>query len=140
MLKTVAIGFLILVIVGLLIDGPLRAQVQQRDKDKSNATTTTQPSAQAQRPPLPPRPVPQPLPPPVVVTTPAPPAIALPSFLQAGRTYAFQPVVGDSFVARVIMVDAAGSVQVQRQPAGSDVGPVAEWYNLYNIVAMKGQQ
>jgi hypothetical protein len=139
MLKTVAIGFLILVIVGLLIDGPLRAQAPQRDKDKSNATTT-QPSAQAQRPTLPPRPVPQPLPPPVVVTTPAPPANALPSFFTAGRTYAFQPVVGDGFVARVIMVDAAGWVQIQRQPAGSDIGPVAEWYNLDNIVAMKGQQ
>ena len=30
--------------------------------------------------------------------------------------------------------------EINHAEAGSDIGAVAEWYNLHNIVAMKGQQ
>jgi hypothetical protein len=155
MLKTWAVGVLTIVVAALVfVGGSLRAQVTQRDRDRekpatlpafpANAPLPQPPQAQLptypqypQRPPVQPQPVPlpQPLPPQNGGST----INLIPSFLNAGRTYAFQPAVGDPFVARVIVVDATGWVQVQRQPVSSNIGPIAEWYNLQNVVAMKAQ-
>ena len=150
MLKTAGMGLLSVLLIAVLVDGPLRAQVAGRDQtwpatppNPTMPTMQTMPTTQ----PLPHRPPtdgrPMPLPRPIVPNLPPSQPVTspnlIPSFLQAGRTYAFQPVVGEPFVARVIALDAAGWIQVQRQP-GSDVGPVAEYFNLQNIVAIKAQQ
>ena len=60
----------------------------------------------------------------------------IPSFMQAGRSYVFEPVAGERFSGRVVSLDATGWVQVQHRPGG-DVGPLAEWYNLGNMVSIK---
>ena len=60
----------------------------------------------------------------------------IPVFMQAGRSYVFEPVAGERFSGKVVSLDATGWVQVQHRP-GSDVGPLAEWYNLDNMVSIK---
>jgi hypothetical protein len=60
----------------------------------------------------------------------------IPVFMQAGRSYVFEPVVGERFSGKVVSLDATGWVQVQHRPGG-DVGPLAEWYNLDNMVSIK---
>jgi len=147
MLKTVAICVLTVVITALLVVGSLRAQVNQRDRAWPSTQPTWQTNSQWPQPQYPQNPQRPGQPQPVPVTPQLPPQQGgggatinlIPSFVQAGRTYAFQPAIGDPFVARVISIDATGWVQVQRN-AGSDVGPVADWYNLQNMVAMKAQQ
>src|SRR5688572_14187366 len=61
---------------------------------------------------------------------------AIPTFMQDGRSYVFQPVGGEDFYGRVISLDATGWVQVQLRP-GPDVGPLAEWFNLANMTSVK---
>ena len=61
---------------------------------------------------------------------------AIPVFIQAGRTYVFVPVGGQEFSGRVVSLDATGWVQVQLR-RGPDVGPLAEWFNLANMVSVK---
>ena len=61
---------------------------------------------------------------------------SIPTFMQAGRSYVFQPVAGEEFSGRVISLDATGWVQVQLRP-GPDVGPLAEWFNLANMTSVK---
>ena len=60
----------------------------------------------------------------------------IPSFMQAGRSYVFDPVVGETFSGKVVSLDSTGWVQVQLRPGG-DVGSLAEWYNLANMVSIK---
>src|SRR4051812_31038153 len=112
MLKTVAIGVLTVVVTALLVVGSLRAQMTQRDRDRDRPSTqpvwpTNSPWPQPQYPQYPQRPG-QPQPVPVTPQPQLPPQQGggggtlnlIPSFVQAGRTYAFQPAVGDPFVAR----------------------------------------
>ena len=60
----------------------------------------------------------------------------IPAFMQAGRSYVFQPVGGEEFSGRVVALDATGWVQVQLRP-GPDIGPLAEWFNLANMTSIK---
>ena len=60
----------------------------------------------------------------------------IPVFMQAGRSYGFEPVAGERFSGKVVALDSTGWVQVQHG-AGGDVGPLAEWYNLDNMVSIK---
>ena len=60
----------------------------------------------------------------------------IPAFMQAGRSYVFEPVAGERFSGKVVSLDATGWVQVQHRPGG-DIGPLAEWYNLDNMVSIK---
>jgi hypothetical protein len=60
----------------------------------------------------------------------------IPTFMQAGRTYVFEPVGGKEFSGRVVSLDSTGWVQVQLRP-GPDVGPLAEWFNLANMTSVK---
>lgn len=62
----------------------------------------------------------------------------IPSFIQAGRSYAFLPVQGEPFAGKVVSIDSTGWIQIQRH-GGTNVGPVAEWYNLDGIVTIKAQ-
>jgi hypothetical protein len=62
----------------------------------------------------------------------------IPVFVQAGRTYVFQPAGGEEFTGKIVSVDATGWVQLQLR-AGGDVGPVAEWFNLDNMLSIKAR-
>ena len=115
----VALGFVVVAVTWLA--GPTAAQPQnRRGKDA--------PAPSAEPDPQPRRDVGRDK---VVVTV-----EHIPTFMQAGRNYVFVPVGGEEFSGRVISLDSTGWVQVQHR-AGGDVGPLAEWYNLVNMVSIK---